>query len=671
MDKEQTDKNENQPGSPLRGLLFWVLGIVFVFAVFAFGSNFLGRAANEIPISKVFELAKSGGIAELEFFAENGHIKGKYKNTGLPIKGRKKFFVSDILPEDYARNLAPLLREKNVKLKNTAPSVLSELLPTMLFTVMILALIYFFFARQMRSGGSGGILSFGKSRAVRVNQDKHKKTFEDVAGIDEAREEVEEIISFLRNPEKFQRLGGRLPKGVLLVGPPGTGKTLLAKAIAGEADVPFFSISGSDFVEMFVGVGASRVRDLFEQAKEHSPCIIFLDEIDAVGRKRANDLPGSGVETAQTLNAILVEMDGFTSDDNVIVVSATNRADVLDPALLRPGRFDRRIYVDLPDVKGRKEILHVHSKKVKMNDDVDLDVVARITPAFSGADLENMVNEAALMAAMLDYNDVNMACFEEARDKVRFGKEKRSRVMDEEDRHSTAVHEAGHALLMKFIPHATPLHKVTIIPRGRALGATMQLPDKDEYSMSRRKIFGEIAVLLGGRAAEELFLEDISNGASSDLEHATTLVRMMICEWGMSEELGLVRYADRGGSESSFFESREFSEATAEKIDTEIRRVMDEQYERAKKVLKEHEDDLQLLVEGLLEFEVLDREQITRLLEDRSLDRVRKEQKEKEERSKENVVVTEDTEDTEETAESKDPVLEPDLGTPPPLPGGA
>lgn len=443
-----------------------------------------------------------------------------------------------------------------------------------------------------------------------------------MAGVDEAREELKEIIEFLRSPERFQRLGGRLPKGVLLIGPPGTGKTLLAKAIAGEADVPFFSISGSDFVEMFVGVGASRVRDLFEQAKQNSPCIIFVDEIDAVGRKRANDLPGSGMETGQTLNAMLVEMDGFTSSDNVIVIAATNRPDVLDPALLRPGRFDRRIYVDLPDIRGREEILKVHAKSVKLAEDVDMSVIARGTPMFSGADLENVVNEAALIAVMHNKDAVDMECFEESRDKVRFGKEKRSRAMDEDDRRSTAYHEAGHAIVMLEQPHVTPLHKVTIIPRGRALGATMRLPEKDEYCIGRKKIIGEIAVGLAGRAAEEIFLDDVTSGAANDFEQATGLARSMACHWGMSEKLGFVSYPDADGSRS-IFDQREYSDATAEIIDTEVRRIVDECYTTAKDILQRRNDDVELLVDALMEFEVLGREEVDLLFEKRSLDELR------------------------------------------------
>jgi cell division protease FtsH len=582
-------------------------------------AGFPGRP-KELRFSQLVALVKQDRIQSLVIEKQSGSISGEFAPGAVAAE---KNFVSKGEMESIAETLVPTLLEKKVEFEYRDPSWVWEAAPFMLYTLMFGAMFYFFIFRQMRGAGGGGILSFGKSRAIRITSDNNKKTFDDVAGIDEAREEVQEIIEFLRNPAKFQRLGGRLPKGVLLIGSPGTGKTLLAKAIAGEADVPFFSISGSDFVEMFVGVGASRVRDLFEQAKSNSPCIIFLDEIDAVGRKRANEVPGSGVESAQTLNAILVEMDGFSSDDSVIVIAATNRPDVLDPALLRPGRFDRHITVDLPDIRGREEILKVHSKGVTLEKGVNLTVIARGTPTFSGADLENLVNEAALIAVMRDLDSVTIECLEEARDKVKWGKEKRSRRMDEEERRATAIHEAGHALLMLLLPNATPLHKVTIIPRGRALGATMQLPEKDEYSMGRKRILHEITVLLGGRVAEELFLNDITSGASNDIERASYYSRAMICEWGMSEELGLIHYSDRGMSEHGFFEGREFSESTAEKIDNAVRGIIDKCHVEATELLKTHKSELDMLVAALLEFEALDREEVDQILKEKSLDTIR------------------------------------------------
>ncbi len=615
------DNRQRPMANPLKPMLVWfVLGLV-ILILLAVNESGLSRNSKAISLSELRSAIEEGRIKSLVIEKRSGHIEGRFNVAGQS-KDKPARFTSDVTPES-AKELEALCYSKDVKYGYRDPSMLKDALAYVLPMVAVALLFYFLIMRQMRGAGGGGILSFGKSRAVRISREKAKKTFDDVAGIDEAREEVQEIISFLRNPEKFQALGGRLPRGVLLIGRPGTGKTLLAKAIAGEADVPFFSISGSDFVEMFVGVGASRVRDLFEQAKANSPCIIFLDEIDAVGRRRANDLPGSGMETAQTLNAILVEMDGFTSDDNVIVVAATNRPDILDPALLRPGRFDRRIYVDLPDIRGREAILKVHTKNVKLDESVDLSVVARGTSTFSGADLENLVNEAALTAVMRDKKTVDMECLEEARDKVHFGKEKRSRLMTDEDRRSTAYHEAGHALLMRFIPHVTPLHKVTIIPRGRALGATMQLPEKDEYSMEKRRLFGEVSVRLGGRAAEELFLDDVTNGAANDFEQATNLVRSMVCEWGMSSKLGLIHYSDRGSMEGGFFEGREFSEATAEKIDDEVRAFMDQCYSQACKILQEHKAEIELLVEALMEFEVLSREEVDLIFDKMSLDELR------------------------------------------------
>ncbi|HET6202259.1 MAG TPA: ATP-dependent zinc metalloprotease FtsH [Planctomycetota bacterium] len=486
--------------------------------------------------------------------------------------------------------------------------------------IVIILLLYFFVVRQLRSpGGGGGVLSFGRSRAtLYTKENRTNVTFEDVAGIDEAKEEVQEIIEFLKNPARFQRLGGRIPRGVLLVGPPGAGKTLLAKAIAGEAEVPFFSISGSDFVEMFVGVGASRVRDLFKQAKENSPCIIFLDEIDAVGRKRGTGLGGGHDEREQTLNAILVEMDGFGTDEGVIVIAATNRPDVLDPALLRPGRFDREVVIDLPDVKGREAILRVHARKVKMGTDVEFGIVARSTPAFSGADLAAVINEAAILAAMKRKEQVGMEDLEEARERVRFGRAKKSRVMEREDRLVIAYHEAGHALVAALLPDAERPHKVTIIPRGMALGLTMKLPEKDRRTTTRKRMRAEISVAYGGRIAEALACEDISSGAHDDIRRATELARLMVCEWGMSEQVGPVHYGERMGSDflgQEFSLGRNHSEAQAEQIDREVRAILDSCYGRAEALLQNHRAELGRVAEGLLLHETLTGVEVTALIE--------------------------------------------------------
>jgi cell division protease FtsH len=473
----------------------------------------------------------------------------------------------------------------------------------------------------MQIGGNKA-LSFGKSRARLLTEERKKITFSDVAGIDEAKEEVSEIIEFLKDPRKFQKLGGRIPKGVLIVGPPGTGKTLLAKAIAGEAGVPFFSISGSDFVEMFVGVGASRVRDLFEQGKKHAPCIIFIDEIDAVGRLRGAGLGGGHDEREQTLNQLLVEMDGFDTTEGVILIAATNRPDVLDPALLRPGRFDRQIVVNRPDLRGRTEILKVHTKKVPVATDVELEKIARGTPGFSGADLENLVNEAALWAARQDKKVVELVDFEMAKDKVLMGTERKSMVLTDEEKRTTAYHEAGHALMAKLLPGTDPVHKVTIIPRGRALGVTMQLPTDDRHNYSKEFLYNNLAILLGGRVAEELVLNHITTGAGNDIERATDLARKMVCEWGMSERLGPLTF---GKKDEEIFLGREiatrrdFSEQVAIEIDHEVKRLVIENYERAKRMLTEHMGILKALAEALLEKEVLEGSEIDQIIQQGSM----------------------------------------------------
>ena len=481
------------------------------------------------------------------------------------------------------------------------------------FPMLLLIGVWIFFMRQMQGGGKGGAFSFGKSKARLLDESSNSITFADVAGCDEAKEEVSELVDFLRDPSKFQKLGGRIPKGILLVGNPGTGKTLLAKAIAGEAKVPFFSISGSDFVEMFVGVGAARVRDMFENAKKHAPCIIFIDELDAVGRQRGAGLGGGNDEREQTLNQMLVEMDGFEGSSGVIVIAATNRPDVLDPALMRPGRFDRQVVVPLPDIRGREQILIVHMRKVPLDQDVKADIIARGTPGFSGADLANLVNEAALFAARGNKRLVDMEDFEKAKDKIMMGAERRSMVMNEEEKRNTAYHESGHAVVAKLVPKSDPVHKVTIIPRGRALGLTMQLPEEDRYAYDRVYLMSRIAVLFGGRIAEELFMNQMTTGASNDFERATQMARDMVTRYGMSDALGPMVYGENEGEVflgRSVTTHKNVSEATMQKVDAEIRRIIDEQYGLARKILEENRDKVEAMAQALLELETIDADQI-------------------------------------------------------------
>jgi cell division protease FtsH len=489
------------------------------------------------------------------------------------------------------------------------------------FPMLLLIGVWVFFMRQMQGGGRGGAFSFGKSRARMLDESNNTVTFADVAGCEEAKEEVSELVDFLRDPSKFQKLGGRIPKGVLMVGNPGTGKTLLARAIAGEAKVPFFSISGSDFVEMFVGVGAARVRDMFENAKKHSPCIIFIDEIDAVGRQRGAGLGGGNDEREQTLNQMLVEMDGFEGTTGVIVIAATNRPDVLDPALLRPGRFDRQVVVPLPDIRGREEIVKVHMRKVPVAPDVRPDIIARGTPGFSGADLANLVNEAALFAARGNKRLVDMEDFERAKDKIMMGAERRSMVMTEDERRTTAYHESGHAVVAKLQPKADPVHKVTIIPRGRALGLTMQLPEQDRYAYDREYLLNRIAVLFGGRIAEEVFMNQMTTGASNDFERATQMARDMVTRYGMSDALGPMVYGENEGEVflgRSVTTHKNMSEATLQKVDQEIRRIIDQQYSLARKALEDNRDKVEAMAQALLEWETLDAEQIQDIMEGKS-----------------------------------------------------
>src|SRR5215212_6546107 len=522
--------------------------------------------------------------------------------TGRPIEApfRTKARLTEVMENQLLRLSNFEVREPNTMLLSVVWSVLP--------IIIIATLIWFFFIRQIKMAGKGA-LSFGKSKARLLAKERNKTTFKDVAGIDEAIEEVSELVEFLKDPKKFQRLGGRIPKGVLMVGPPGTGKTLLAKAIAGEADAAFFSISGSDFVEMFVGVGASRVRDMFEQARKNTPCLIFIDEIDAVGRSRGHGLGGGNDEREQTLNALLVEMDGFDTQEGIIIIAATNRPDVLDPALLRPGRFDRQITVSLPDVRGREAILKVHAKNVKLDPTVDLAVIARGTPGYSGAELANLLNEAALLAARTNKKAVSMEELEEARDKVRWGRERRSLAMTDEDKKFTAWHEAGHALVNVVLQHTHPLHKVTIIPRGQSLGSTMSLPKNDVLNRRRKEMLDIIAVTMAGRIAEEIVSEDISTGAAGDIQQATQLAHAMVCQWGMSEKLGMVQYGDNNeyvflGRE--MMRSKDYSEQKAQEIDDEVKRIIDEGYKVAKDLIDTHRDKLERIANCLLEYETLE-----------------------------------------------------------------
>lgn len=501
------------------------------------------------------------------------------------------------------------------------PSLISQLLVAA-FPILLILAIFVFFMRQMQGGGGGkgGPMSFGKSKAKLLNSDQINTTFADVAGVDEAKEDVSELVEFLSDPTKFQRLGGRIPKGVLMVGPPGTGKTLLAKAIAGEAKVPFFSISGSDFVEMFVGVGASRVRDMFEQAKKQAPCIIFIDEIDAVGRHRGGGWGGGNDEREQTLNQLLVEMDGFEGNEGVIVIAATNRPDVLDKALLRPGRFDRQVYVSLPDIRGREQILKVHGRKVPIDESVAMSVIARGTPGFSGADLANLVNEAALFAARGNRRVVGMEEFENARDKIMMGAERRSMVMSDKEKANTAYHEAGHAIIGRLVPEHDPVHKVTIIPRGRALGVTQYLPEEDRYSMSRRQLFSQLCSLFGGRIAEELVggLDAVTTGASNDIERATQMARNMVTKWGLTEKMGPVLYGE-DESQQPGGGNAHYSEDTSREIDQEVRTILDDAYSQAKKLLEDNRDILEAMKDALMEYETIDADQVDDLMNRRKV----------------------------------------------------
>ena len=585
-----------------KNLLLWLVIAVVLMSVF---SNFGPRQpqASAMEYSQFISKVKDGQIDKVTIQGRkiSGTLKsgGKFKTYAPPDPG----MIGDLLEHGVAIDARP----------QDEQSLLLTIFINW-FPLLLLIGVWIFFMRQMQGGvGGRGAMSFGKSKARMLTEEQNKTTFDDVAGVEEAKEEVQELVEFLSDPAKFQKLGGRIPKGVLMTGAPGTGKTLLARAIAGEAKVPFFTISGSDFVEMFVGVGASRVRDMFDQAKKHAPCIIFIDEIDAVGRQRGAGLGGGHDEREQTLNQLLVEMDGFEGTEGVIVIAATNRPDVLDPALLRPGRFDRQVVVPLPDIRGREMILKIHMRNVPLADDVVPSILARATPGFSGADLANLVNEAALFAARANKRLVDMEDFERAKDKVIMGAERRSIVMPEKERRNTAYHESGHTVVAKTLPNTDPVHKVTIIPRGRALGVTMQLPEEDRYSHDRESLLSSIAVLMGGRIAEEVFMKQMTTGAANDFERATEIARNMVTRWGMSDTLGTRVYGD---GEHEVFLGRDMvthknlSNATAEMVDQEIRRIVDEQYVRARKVIEDKHDIVEMMARSLLEWETLDAGQI-------------------------------------------------------------
>ncbi|MBK6742348.1 MAG: ATP-dependent zinc metalloprotease FtsH [Hydrogenophilales bacterium] len=589
----------------LKNVAIWlVIALILMTTFNQFGARQM--AQSQVDYSQFIEEVKNGQVTKVTL---EGNVLRGVRGDGARFTTyapSDPWLVSDLLKAGVVVEAKP----------PEEPSMLMSIFISW-FPMILLIGVWVFFMRQMQGGGKGGAFSFGKSKARLLDQDSNVVTFADVAGCDEAKEEVGELVEFLRDPSRFQKLGGRIPRGVLMVGSPGTGKTLLAKSIAGEAKVPFFSISGSDFVEMFVGVGAARVRDMFEQAKKQSPCIIFIDEIDAVGRQRGAGLGGGNDEREQTLNQLLVEMDGFEANAGVIVIAATNRPDVLDPALMRPGRFDRQVVVPLPDIRGREQILMVHMRKVPMAPDVRADIIARGTPGFSGADLANLVNEAALFAARANKRFVDMDDFEAAKDKIMMGAERRSMVMPEEERRNTAYHESGHAVVAKSLPKTDPVHKVTIIPRGRALGVTMQLPTEDRYSQDRTRLLSTIAVLFGGRIAEELFMNQMTTGASNDFQRATDLARRMVTQWGMSDSLGPMVYGEEEGEVflgRSVTTHKSVSETTMQQVDKEVRRIIDEQYALARKILEANRDKVERMTRALLEWETIDADQINAIM---------------------------------------------------------
>ena len=593
-------------------LVFVVVAVVMMSVFQNLGGLSTGRTQRQ-DYSDFLGQVRTGQVERVEFQGDK-----------ITYGSREPLSFYTISPETDNNALIGLLEENNVRFTAEEPesqSLISQLLISS-FPILLLIGVWVYFMRQMQGGGGRGAMSFGKSKAKLLGEDNIKITFDDVAGIEEAKQELSEVVEFLRDPRKFQRLGGKIPRGVLTVGPPGTGKTLLAKAIAGEAKVPFFTISGSDFVEMFVGVGASRVRDMFETAKKQAPCIIFIDELDAVGRHRGAGLGGGHDEREQTLNQMLVEMDGFEGNEGVIVIAATNRPDVLDPALLRPGRFDRQVVVPLPDIRGREGILKVHMRKVPVSDDVEPSIIARGTPGFSGADLANLVNEAALFAARENKRKVTMDEFEQAKDKIMMGAERRSMVMSNKEKLNTAYHEAGHAIVGYIVPDHDPVHKVTIIPRGRALGVTMYLPEEDKYSISKEKLESNISSLYGGRLAEEMTLgpEGVTTGASNDIERATEIARNMVTKWGLSDKLGPLTYSEDEGEVflgRSVTQQKQISPDTAQAIDAEVRKIIDRNYKRAKEILKKHEKELKSMADALMKYETIDRKQIIDIMEGR------------------------------------------------------
>ncbi len=587
--------------SLVKNIAIWLVIALILMTVFnQFGQH--QAAKSQVDYSQFLDAVKQGQVTKVSIeghILRGVHADGSRFSTYAPSD---PWLVSDLLKAGVTIQAKP----------EEEPSMWMNIFVSW-FPMLLLIGVWVFFMRQMQGGGKGGAFSFGKSKARLLDQDTNTVTFADVAGCDEAKEEVAELVEFLRDPSRFQKLGGRIPRGVLMVGSPGTGKTLLAKSIAGEAKVPFFSISGSDFVEMFVGVGAARVRDMFEQAKKSAPCIIFIDEIDAVGRQRGAGLGGGNDEREQTLNQLLVEMDGFEGNVGVIVIAATNRPDVLDPALMRPGRFDRQVVVPLPDIRGREQILLVHMRKVPISQDVKVDIIARGTPGFSGADLANLINEAALFAARSNKRVVDMEDFERAKDKIIMGAERRSIVMPEEERRNTAYHESGHAVVARSLPKTDPVHKVTIIPRGRALGVTMQLPETDRYSEDKERLLSTICVLFGGRIAEEVFMHQMTTGASNDFQRATDLAKRMVTQWGMSDALGAMVYGEEEGEiflGRSVTTHKSISEATLQKVDAEVRRIIDEQYGRARKIIEDNRDKIEAMSHALLEWETIDAEQI-------------------------------------------------------------
>ena len=636
MDSDNRSQKDNKPPRPGAGgdpNFNWrsliIIAIFFgLLGAYWFAHNGVAANATDMPYDEFNQALEHGKIFKdpkhpLDLLIEEGSstqtLTGFYSNllpAGEHQDQLQPFHTTISLDYDHdleaklkAAGLTPNIRNKS----NMLATTLVGFLPILIF----LLILYFLFRQQIRMAGKGA-LNFGKSKARMMARDKNKITFKDVAGVDEAKDEVQELVEFLKDPKKFQKLGGRIPKGVLMIGSPGTGKTLLARAIAGEADVPFFSISGSDFVEMFVGVGASRVRDMFEQGRKSAPCLIFIDEIDAVGRHRGHGVGGGHDEREQTLNALLVEMDGFDTQEGIIIIAATNRPDVLDPALLRPGRFDRQVTVPLPDVKGREQILKVHAKRVKVAEGVEMDTVARGTPGYSGAELANVINEAALLAARRGLKAITLAELEEARDKVRWGKERRSLALSEKEKANTAYHEAGHALLNVLLPHTDPLHKVTIIPRGPSLGSTMYLPTEDKYNEGKKEKLDRLVVIMGGRVAEELVFGDVTSGAYGDIRQATNMTRSMVCQLGMSETLGMVNYGEN--DEPVFLgrdmgRSRDYSEATAQEIDREVKQLCDDAYKKATEIIRTNREKLDAIARALLEYETLSGSQVNELIE--------------------------------------------------------